>query len=427
MRAIFRLFAAVAASSLAFAAAPANSGNRLTYLAEPDPFYVGGNFPKLTTPQWIGESNIEAVVTLGVDDMRASQPYETFLRPILERLKKIDGRAPVSIFSVAPTPDDPRLQQWLKEGVTMEVHTLTHPCPILAKSNFVSAANVFYGCIDLLSTIPGNKPVAFRTPCCDSINSASPRLFAELMCKPGPGGKFITMDSSVVMVFNTNDTTIAASDLIDPKGQPRFSKYVPFPAFKTTIENYPYPYLINNMLWEMPFVAPSDWESFHIQGNLAPQMLEDWEKALDIIVKKRGTFNFVFHPHGWSSSTQMVAFIDHAEKTHAGKVRFLNYREVQDRINKNMLAGQSIRTDAGADNGVRMIDLNDDGILDVVIGNEKLRRTRLWKDGKWIDSETPVALVTSEGKDNGVRFGIVNGAVRTEERRVGKSGYLGGR
>src|SRR4051812_22466023 len=393
MRANFRLFIALAITSVVVDAAPANNGNRLTYLAEPDPFYVGGNFPKLATPQWIGESNIEAVVTFGVDDMRASQPYETFLRPILERLKQIDGRAPVSIFSVAPTPDDPRLQEWLKEGLTMEVHTLTHPCPILAKSNFVAAADVFYGCVDLLSKIPANKPVAFRTPCCDSINSASPRLFAELMCKPGPNGKFVTMDSSVVMVFNTNDTTIAAADLVDPKGQPRFSKYVPFPAFKTTIENYPYPYLINNMLWEMPFVAPSDWESFHIQGNLAPQMLEDWEKALDIIVKKRGAFNFVFHPHGWSSSAQMVEFIDYAEKAHAGKVRFLNYREVQERLNKNMLAGQSIRTESGADNGVRLIDLDDDGVLDVVIGNENVRCTRLWKNGNWTDSEMPTALV----------------------------------
>src|SRR5688572_11739074 len=206
MNLTFRLCLFALLSPILLQAAPTN-GNRFTYLAEPDPFYVDANFPKLLTPQWIGETNIEAVVTLGIDDMRASAPYEKFLRPILERLKKIDGRAPVSIFSVAPTPDDPQLQQWLKEGVTLEVHTLTHPCPILAKSNFVAAANTFYSCINLLSTITNNKPVAFRTPCCDSINSASPRLFAELMSKAGSGGKFITMDSSVVMIFNTNDNT----------------------------------------------------------------------------------------------------------------------------------------------------------------------------------------------------------------------------
>ena len=73
-------------------------GNRLSYLDKEDPFYVGLNFPKLTTPQWIGEDGIEAVVTLGIDDMRNHQNYEDFCRPILERLKQIDGRAQLSIF-----------------------------------------------------------------------------------------------------------------------------------------------------------------------------------------------------------------------------------------------------------------------------------------------------------------------------------------
>ena len=113
MNLTFRLCLFALLSPILLQAAPTN-GNRFTYLAEPDPFYVDANFPKLLTPQWIGETNIQAVVTLGIDDMRASAPYEKFLRPILERLKKIDGRAPVSIFSVAPTPDDPQLQQWLE-------------------------------------------------------------------------------------------------------------------------------------------------------------------------------------------------------------------------------------------------------------------------------------------------------------------------
>ena len=30
------------------------NSNRLTYLDEPDPFSVGRNYPKLTTPQWVG-------------------------------------------------------------------------------------------------------------------------------------------------------------------------------------------------------------------------------------------------------------------------------------------------------------------------------------------------------------------------------------
>ena len=76
-------------------AAGETSANRLTYLDDNDPFYVGLNFSKLTTPQWVGEPGVDAVVILAIDDMREPQKYETFLRPILERLKQIDGHAPV--------------------------------------------------------------------------------------------------------------------------------------------------------------------------------------------------------------------------------------------------------------------------------------------------------------------------------------------
>src|SRR5712691_11930584 len=82
--------------------------NRLTYLDESEPFYVGLNFPKLTTPQWVGEPDVEAVVILAIDDMREPQKYETFLRPILDRLKQIDGRAPVSIMCNALDPQRPQ-------------------------------------------------------------------------------------------------------------------------------------------------------------------------------------------------------------------------------------------------------------------------------------------------------------------------------
>src|SRR5262245_37920766 len=75
------------------------SGNRLTYLNGVDPYYVGRDFARLTTPQWCGESGVEAVVVLGIDDMRGHEKWETYLRPILERLKQIDGRAALSIMT----------------------------------------------------------------------------------------------------------------------------------------------------------------------------------------------------------------------------------------------------------------------------------------------------------------------------------------
>jgi len=49
--------------------------------------------------QWVGEDGVEAVVILAIDDMKETDKYEKFLRPILERLKQIDDRAPVSIMT----------------------------------------------------------------------------------------------------------------------------------------------------------------------------------------------------------------------------------------------------------------------------------------------------------------------------------------
>src|SRR5687768_1228104 len=110
----------------------AQDGNRLAYLDGPlNPYYPHRNFPKLITPQWVGEEGVDCVVTLAIDDMRDTAKYEAFLRPILDRLKKIDGRAPVSIMTCQVKPDDPQLQTWLKEGLSIECHTFDHPCPCL--------------------------------------------------------------------------------------------------------------------------------------------------------------------------------------------------------------------------------------------------------------------------------------------------------
>src|ERR1700752_970482 len=126
MRALrFALFAGLVVS----ASLLADDGNRLVYLDECNPYYPSRTFPKLITPQWVGEEGVEAVVVLAIDDMRGHEKWETFLRPILERLKQIDGRAPVSIMTCTIDPQDAHLQKWLQEGLSLEVHTIDHPCP----------------------------------------------------------------------------------------------------------------------------------------------------------------------------------------------------------------------------------------------------------------------------------------------------------
>jgi hypothetical protein len=393
----------------------AGDGNRLVYLQEGDPYYVGRDFPKLTTPQWVGEEGIEAVAVLAVDDMQKNTPrYETFLRPILERLKAIDGRAPVSIMTCTVDPSAPMLQRWIKEGVNLDVHTLTHRHPLLQQADFAAAKQTVEGGIDLLSAVPNNRPVAFRMPYCDSTNSPSPRFFAEIFNVTSPEGHFLTIDSSVFHLFTPADDSLPRALVAESDGRERFRKYLPFPSFVNTIENYPYPYVIGRLCWEFPGVVPSDWEAQNLHGKTNPKTIADMEAALDLVAQKQGVFNLVFHPHGWVTSAQVIELIDHAVVAHEGRVKFLNFREAQERLDQNLLGGQSLRAPDGQDNGVRLLDLDHDGYLDVVIGNASKQETRLWEPARrrWRILGLPTALVARDAqghnRDLGVRFGIVD-------------------
>src|SRR6185436_10639833 len=397
-------FAFLLAMMLGAARAFAADGNRLVYLDENDPYYVSRAFPKLTTPQWIGEEGVEAVVVLAVDDMREAPKYETFLRPILERLKKIDGRASVSIMTNKIDPTLPKLQDWIKEGVSLEVHSIDHPCPFFNGGDFEKAKSTYDRCVELISAIPGNKPVAFRMPCCDSLNTPSPRFWEEIFNKTTEHGRFLTMDSSVFNITTPNDPSLPRELVIDADGRQKFKKFVPFESFVNTIDDYPYPYVIGKLCWEMPCVTPSDWQAQNINKPMNPSTVADMKSAIDVTVLKQGGFFFVYHPHGWIANSQVVELIDHAVAKHGKKVKFLSFRECQERIDKNMLGGQPLRAENGADNGVRLIDLNDDGFIDVVIGNAKAKQTRVWspKTNSWVAGDFPVII------DAKTHFGLIS-------------------
>src|SRR6185295_5751249 len=124
--------------------------------------------------------------------------------------------------------------------------------------------------------IPGNRAVAYRMPCCDSMNSLSPRFFAEIFNRTTPAGQFLTLDSSVLMRFTTNDPALPRELVLDGQGRERFHKY--FPAATTAItkkslghyvgfiEDYPYPYVIGKLCWEFPGIVPSDFEASNVHG-----------------------------------------------------------------------------------------------------------------------------------------------------------------
>ena len=393
----------------------ADVGNRLTYLDEfCDPYYVGLDTPKLITPQWVGDEGVEAVVVLAIDDLRKAEQHERFLRPIFERLKAIDGRAAVSLMTNGVDAQHPLVKKWFSEGANLDAHTDEHPCPCLQKGDLARAKTVFHRNVDALGAVPGASAVAYRMPCCDSMNSVSPRFFMEIFNKTSPEGRFLALDTSVFHVFSANDADLPRELALDEDGRERFRKYVPTDrVMANLIEDYPFPYVIGRLCWEVSPLMPSDWDAQHLNGKCSPTTVRDLKAAVDATVVKRGIFSLCHHAHGWIRNDQIVEVIDYADKKYGGKVKFLNFREVLKRINHNLLGGQPLRADDGGDNGVRLLDVNQDGYMDVVIGNDQVRQTRLWspRSGAWMAADFPVSIVRVDGKGSrrttGVRFGVL--------------------
>lgn len=393
-------------------AAPPSGGNRFAHLDTSDPFYVSSAAAKLTTPQWIGEPGVDAVVVLAIDDLRDPPRWEAYLRPIINRLKQLEGRASVSIMTCKVDPADPQLAAWLAEGLSLECHTIDHPCVLLNGGNFARAKQTYDGCIELLTQVPGNRPVAFRVPCCDSLNAASPRFYSEIFNRTASAGRHLAIDSSVFQLFTPADPELPRELVLTADGAERFRRYLPNPGYVATIENYPYPYPIGRLCWEFPCVVPSDWQGQKLHRPASPEMVVDMKRALDAAVAKRGVFDLVFHPYDWIRSEQVVELIDHVVVRHKGRVKFLSFREALERINKNLLSGVALRGADGGDQGVRLLDLNGDGYQDVVIGNQQLRATRIWNDetDEWLVGEFPCELISRDGgaeRQPSARFGIV--------------------
>ena len=320
-----------------------------------DPYHPGPDEPRLVTPQWVGEEGVDAVVVLSIDDMRAPEPYDRYMHLILERLEAIDGRAPVSVFVNSLDPAHPLLQTWLERGLSLEVHTVDHPCPLLHAGDFARARSTVERCVDLLGEVPNSTPVAYRMPCCDSINSLSPRFFAEIFEQRTESGNFLTIDTSVFTLFD----------------EERFRQHVPADrSFVNTIEAYPFPYIIGDRTWELPCIVPSDWEAQHLRGPNHPETVADIKAALDRAVEVQGVFTLVFHPHNWIQARQVVEIIDHAVDSYGERVKFLNLREVQERLDATVGP---------------LRDLDGDGLLDIV-GRE---HTTAWSDGAWQRQAAP--------------------------------------
>src|SRR5205085_1826478 len=114
------------------------------------------------------------------------------------------------------------------------------PCPLLKDGDFAKARSTYERCVDLLNMVPGTKPVAFRMPCCDSLNTPSPRFYAEIFNQKTPTNNVLELDSSVFNLFTSNDPALPRELVVDSDGRDKFLKYIPADrSFVNTIENYP--------------------------------------------------------------------------------------------------------------------------------------------------------------------------------------------
>ncbi len=410
-------------------------GSRFVYLDEQNPYYPNYAFPKLTTPMWVGEQGVDAVVLLTIDDMGRATPvgsvpgyvkppdvYQQFLLPLVNRLKKYQGRAPISIFTCQADPADGMLRAFLHEGVSLEVHTTTHPVPLLrtppgtpaGEQSLELAVRDVFTCLASLNEVPEAHPVCLRVPGCDARNTSSPRLYAEILTRRTAKGGFLTADSSIFMIYTSQDKTIPRALVLDEDGTEHFHNYIKHirwcPHYVNNVFNYPYPYAINNLIWEFAALVPGDAHGVHVNGYKDPATVATWKRALDVTVLKQGLMTLCFHPHGYIENEQLVELIDYSWKKYGKRVRFLNCRDVYDRLTENVLGGQPLRSPSGADNGVRLLDVNADGWLDAVIGNSACRQTRTWHPAtrRWKTTSLPLALVANEDKpvsrSTGVRF-----------------------
>jgi len=404
------LLAILVSSPLAFLYA--GDANRLTYLDDNSPYFPSGAFPKLVTPQWVGLPKVEAVVILSVNDLGAPEKTDAYIAPIVARLKQIEGRAPLSLMICGLDPQSPLVRRWMADGLSLEVRPTRQSGPLLQAGDFGAARTTFDRCLQRLNDIAGNRPVGSRLPGCESFFAASPRFYAELFNTVNDAEQFLELDSSVCNLLTAHDPQVPRHLADTAEGRGRFKKYGPENVFINIVHDYPYPYIIQRMCWEIPCAVPSGGSTLRLEQPHENDLLADLQAALDIVVVKRGVYTLSLQPNGGISSDQAVRLIEHAVRTHGPKVKFLTFREVRDRLTNNLLAGHALRSKDGQDNGVRLLDIDNDGYQDVAIGNEAARLTRIWKPETqtWHECQfpTPFIQVDLYGKhhDAGVHFGV---------------------
>lgn len=368
------------------AAAWSDEADKLTYLDSADPFYPSRTFPRLTTPQWIGQRGVDVVIVLAIDDLGFSRRhnaahYELYLRPILDRLKKIDGRAPVSIITNRLNPDEPQLQTWLKEGVSLECHSFDHPCPILSDGDFALAQRRYNECLEQLSTVPGNSPVAFRVPCCDGMNNPSPRFYAEIFANGQDNGvRLLDLDNDGFLDVVIGNEHVRQSRVWNPE----------------------------RLAWDV--------------AEFPTPLVE---------IDARGQRRDAGVRFGrWDADGKVGALVRNENASGVWQFDGKTWIENSTGLEGLSLAAQPIWTRRGGqDRGVRLRDVDHDGRCELLVSNPEQQAIFGWsvreKSWRQLPFALPdgVRLVDEQGRDAGLRFVDLNDDDRADLVFSNEKGY----
>lgn len=363
----------------------------------------------LTTPQWIGEKDVDLAVFLVGDDVHfldlVKPEFKAEMRASTEKTWTVFMQEPQQLAQVESSP--------LQFGLRMR----PRQC-----GNFDSSSDFdtddLKAIDDALAQIPEPRPVAHRFPCLDWSSRVSGSLITRLS-GVSKLGNFIEADTSIVNFQNKHAASM-------------------FPN-ATWIDDYPYPFVTgNHLLMEFPS-GPCDslycgWTGAECRRTFGEHWLSMWQAIVGHAFTRKGIVVFCCHlaSEQKPSPEKVTQFVKHVRTETDGRARFLTFKQAQQRMQEHMFFGQALRRSDGLDNGVRLLDLNQDGYMDVVVGNELVTKSGIWdaKASKWRRIKFPFKVVI-EGKPTGIVLGYSStgiavaklGKERAFLRRLGKSSW----
>ena len=212
------------------------TGNRLTYLDEFRPLPRRAGLPQADDPP-VGRRGRGRGGRHAGDrrhDGQRRRSMRPFLRPILDRLKAIDGRAPVSIMTCKRRPRRPRAPALAQGGGEPRRPHADPPLPACSSGGDFAEAKADGPRLHRPAQPDPRQPARrlpdalLRLPQHASARASSPRSST----RSRPAGHFLTIDSSVFNITTPDDPALPRSLVLDPDGRERFRKYLPVPVVR---------------------------------------------------------------------------------------------------------------------------------------------------------------------------------------------------